>query len=219
MEIGACERQRLSDNGAVRSLPADHRYLSLSDEQLIEAAATGNTSAIAEFLRRNWPALRRMAESRVGSSGVPGFGVDDLMSTTARQVITAVSKGEFTAQGPNHARGYVITILRRAIARTFSADARDRRRLAHHGQMMTPQVDDALDLSDDDGLGEALLRHVRTLSELDLRTIVMRGGDLPFSVIAASLGCSEEAARQRWAQIRRKLRSVLGEYLDAVDRD
>lgn len=195
----------------MRSLPADPRFVSLNDDQLVVAAEQGDREAIVEFLRRHWDEFRRVAQSKVRAGGQLTHGVDDILSTTARQVIRLVSHGQFVAQGAAKARGLVVTILRRAIARTFFAHRSERRRLAHRARSAAdgphhPTVSAAPD--EPDG---ALLAHIRSLPEADYRLIVMRLEGTHFDEIAASLGCTPACARKRWHTIRLKLLELMAE--------
>lgn len=197
----------------MRSMPANPRFASFSDDELVAAAEKGDREAIVEFLRRNWTEFRRLAESRVSASGHLSHGLEDLLSTTARQVIAMVTGGRFHAQGAGPARGLVKTVLQRAIARTFRLQLRERRKLLHRAQGMPvaaaanhPRVPDAVA-----SRYELLTNFIRTLPERDYRTMVMRLDRSSFRNIGASLGCTEEAARQRWKVLRDRLTQLLSE--------
>lgn len=203
----------MADNASVRSMPVNPRFTSFSDDELVAAAEKGDREAIVEFLRRNWAEFRRLAESRVSASGHLSHGLEDLLSTTARQVIAMVTGGRFRAQGAGPARGLVKTVLQRAIARTFRLQLRERRKLMHRAQS-APVTAPTSHLRGPDAMGsryDLLTDFIRTLPERDYRTMVMRLDRSSFRNIGASLGCTEEAARQRWKVLRDRLTQLLSE--------
>jgi RNA polymerase sigma factor (sigma-70 family) len=202
----------VADNANVQFLPADSRFAALSDDELVDAAGRGDRFAMVEFLRRHWNEFRRTAQSRVTGSGQFSHGVDDILSTTVRQVLGMVAKGTFTAQGAGRARGLVALVIRRSIIRTLLTRRRDQGRamrralqLPSSGAGSARTSASAPEATERFALGPEVQRLISSLPEADYRLIVMRLQGTSFRAIGESLGCSEEASRQRWKQVRDRL--------------
>lgn len=188
----------------MRRLPTDPQFAKVTDEDLIERAGQGDHAAIVEFLVRHWAEFAGIARARLRDSAEFSHGVDDLMSTTTRQVMTLVMRKRFVADGVAKAHAFVAKVLRRAIARTVVRGARERRRLWHR----RAQAESSTSIASDDERElrrERVETHLRQLNERDWQVLAMRMRGVPHEKIATALGCSDAAARKRSSAVSQRL--------------
>lgn len=194
----------------MRRLPSDPRFAKVTDEALIDLAGQGDHAAIVEFLVRHWDEFVGIARSRIRESGDFTHGIDDLMSTTTRQVMTLVMRKRFIADGVAKAHAFVAKVLRRAISRTVVRGARERRRLCHRRSQVEAFIRDASD-DERERRREQIEAHLRHLNDRDWQVLAMRLRGVPHEKIAAALGCSDAAARKRSSAVSQRLAQLFAD--------
>ena len=176
-----------------------------SDEDLLEAAAAGDSDAFGEFYRRHVAAITTFLRGRC-SSGEVAFDL------AAESFASAVAGLGTYRRDRGSARGWLFGIaaneLRQARRRGVVED-RARRRLGLEPVLLTDEGLERIDELIDDGV---LLRALSELPEAERAAVQARVVDeRDYADVAAQIGCSQLVVRQRVSRGLRKMKDAIEE--------
>ncbi len=171
---------------------------------------TGDRAAVAQYIARNAPLIRRRLRGKIARSLRGLFDSDDLMATISRRLDDIVRKRELTATS----EGELWSLLEHLAANALSDLAR--RTVREHPDApveLIPappasELEPKADSDDPNSLLAICLAEIH--HEADQRILRMRLDHHTHAQIAAAEGVSESNVRKRWQRIRRVVRRLLG---------
>ena len=184
----------------------------MSDSTTTTTDGQGGREQIAQFMIDNEAALRR----RIGAEirGTPGVDADDVFSTTLRRVDYAAARGSFTLRSAPEAWSFVARVLQRAVQRHRRRAMRLAEAVAGLASQRPAVHEDPVEDADRAGLAR-LMRELERVRPQDAELIQHRLRGHRWREVSDSMGVSEEALRQRWSALMRRLRERLTRGQDA----
>lgn len=190
----------------------------MDDHATTDGTATGeprrasDRELIADFILANETAVRRRIDRTAGRA--PGVDPDDVFSTTLRRVDGAAARGSFRMRSAPEAWSFVARVVQRAVQRHRMRAARLAEAVAGFASQRPAVQEDRVD----DGLRAELARLMREMERVrpqDAELIQHRLRGHRWREVSDAMGVSEEALRQRWSALVRRLRERMSRGQDA----
>jgi RNA polymerase sigma factor (sigma-70 family) len=190
----------------------------MDDHATTDGTATGDPrrpsdrELIADFILANEAAVRRRIERTTGRA--PGIDADDIFSTTLRRVDGAAARGSFRMRSAPEAWSFVARVVQRAVQRHRLRAARLAEAVAGLASQRPAVQEDRVD----DGDRAELARRMRELERVrpqDAELIQHRLRGHRWREVSDAMGVTEEALRQRWSALMRRLRERMSRGQDA----
>jgi RNA polymerase sigma factor (sigma-70 family) len=190
----------------------------MDDHATTDGTATGGArrpsdrELIADFILANEAAVRRRIERTTGRA--PGIDADDIFSTTLRRVDGAAARGSFRMRSAPEAWSFVARVVQRAVQRHRLRTARLAEAVAGLASQQPAVQEDRVDDGDRAELAR-LMRELERVRPQDAELIQHRLRGHRWREVSDAMGVTEEALRQRWSALMRRLRERMSRGQDA----
>jgi RNA polymerase sigma factor (sigma-70 family) len=190
----------------------------MDDHATTDGTATGDPrrpsdrELIADFILANEAAVRRRIERTTGRA--PGIDADDIFSTTLRRVDGAAARGSFRMRSAPEAWSFVARVVQRAVQRHRLRTARLAEAVAGLASQRPAVQEDRVDDGDRAELAR-LMRELERVRPQDAELIQHRLRGHRWREVSDAMGVTEEALRQRWSALMRRLRERMSRGQDA----
>jgi RNA polymerase sigma factor (sigma-70 family) len=190
----------------------------MDDHATTDGTATGGArrpsdrELIADFILANEAAVRRRIERTTGRA--PGIDADDIFSTTLRRVDGAAARGSFRMRSAPEAWSFVARVVQRAVQRHRLRAARLAEAVAGLASQRPAVQEDRVDDGDRAELAR-LMRELERVRPQDAELIQHRLRGHRWREVSDAMGVTEEALRQRWSALMRRLRERMSRGQDA----
>jgi DNA-directed RNA polymerase specialized sigma24 family protein len=208
---------RDSDASFLAQKPAKvvHSHTDADLDGLVERMAAGDREAVAAFISRYGPMIRRRVRGKMRSSVRRLFDSQDILSTVGRRLDQIVSQRRVTARTGGEFWSLVSEIALHSLvekSRIVDALAAKEGEDSGFAAMMLGRLREAERSTGDAGAEIAFDDLLAPLTSEQDRTIAMLWSiGLSHAQIAAHLGANEDYVRQRWCRIREMLRASIQE--------
>ncbi|MGD9689549.1 MAG: RNA polymerase sigma factor [Phycisphaerales bacterium] len=193
--------------------------------EVIARLRAGDRSAAGEFIQRYGPMVRRRVRGKLGTSMRRLFDSQDILSTVSRRLDRYVASGRIRAATEGELWRLVLRIVDAALVDKIRLIKRLKRGVDSGGErddselarLLLRRLETSDTTPDDDAelLLDRAFGSLEAPADRQMLSLWLRGHR--HTAIAATLGISPDAARQRWVAIRARLRRTLGS--DAERRD
>jgi RNA polymerase sigma factor (sigma-70 family) len=190
----------------------------MDDHATTDGTATGDPrrpsdrELIADFILANEAAVRRRIERTTGRA--QGIDADDIFSTTLRRVDGAAARGSFRMRSAPEAWSFVARVVQRAVQRHRLRAARLAEAVAGLASQRPAVQEDRVDDGDRAELAR-LMRELERVRPQDAELIQHRLRGHRWREVSDAMGVTEEALRQRWSALMRRLRERMSRGQDA----
>lgn len=199
--------QELPPNG-----PGDQQRLPQGGPQSRDALKALGRDELAQFVTERQDQIRRVARTKLVQVARSLFDSEDVFASVAREIDELATTGAIRPESEKELWALIATMTRNnAVSKVrFAARAKDL--IAEDGEYARQLAARAQHCASD---GDAAVLCLRLLASLEssgdrkLFALRMRGAN--HRVIAGVLDITEEACRQRWMMIRRKLAETFRE--------
>lgn len=177
-----------------------------------EPRRTSDRELIADFILANETAVRRRIDRTAGRA--PGVDPDDIFSTTLRRVDGAAARGSFRMRSAPEAWSFVARVVQRAVQRHRLRAMRLAEAVAGFASQRPAVQEDRVDDGERAELAR-LMREIERARPQDAELIQHRLRGHRWREVSDAMGVSEEALRQRWSALMRRLRERMSRGQDA----
>ncbi|MFO0828845.1 MAG: sigma-70 family RNA polymerase sigma factor [Phycisphaerales bacterium] len=173
------------------------------DSDLVERMRAGDRDAAVTFLWNRRGEIMALSRKLVRPDDQTDRDPEDLFSTLLRRVDRIVTLGRFQARDSREASTVVFTLLRRAAANVFRHGRVRRQYLARATpESAAPAPSEPIDR-------ERLRAVFAQLDDASFKLLAAKIRGESSAEIAKQLGTTEDAIRQRWSTLRRRLSKEL----------
>jgi len=163
-------------------------------------------TSLARFVRDLEPEIRRVARRRLPDPGKSVYDSEDVLSTVLRRIDRLMFEGRLELRSEPELRGLILRVAECASIDRARLTELSRMRLIEDGDFARGLLQ-SLDrcASDDDAAVMLYEMDCSLCVPKDRHLFWLRLRGASHRLIAKELGITEEACRQRWAQVRREL--------------
>lgn len=175
--------------------------------ELIALIRSGDREAAAEILTRYRPLIRQRCRAQIGAALNSVTDSEDLWSTVARRVDTAIVRGATSFKTESAFWAFVSKLIRNAVIDRSRVLARLNRVAdddAPFAAILRERLEHELDALDS-GVLAAAIDAIESSRDREILTQWLC--ERTHGQIAESLGMTEAAVRVRWHEIRQRLRT------------
>lgn len=163
--------------------------------------------AIADFVLRQEPRIRELARRKLSPQARSAFGSDDVFSTIVRRLDALAAAGQVRAESEAQLWALIRGIVENVVLQRLRLIESTSCRSGEDAEFWSMVSADLRRTSDDTEAFVLIFKMLATLTDNEQRQIfTLRLRGVSHKVIAQQIGCSTEAARQRWSTIMDSLR-------------
>lgn len=205
---GEAERG-LSDGSAPAVVLSD-----LTAEALIDRMRAGDRAAAAAFMERYRTRIRHRIRWKLAADMRRLFDSQEILSTVGRRLDDYVREGKVRARTPGELHQFILRVADSALkdkARRFRRLQRLERPGLFASALQSPLASGGREEELEDVREQLSVISDAIEDEIDHQIFQLRQRGMSHTDIAREVGLSPESVRQRWSQLRRRIRARHGE--------